>query len=101
MLTANAITGFRNYVKKTVAYARYKVGSNWYRADLANVYVDGTGKVAVEFVMDPEISGTITVTSVQLYDTSGNVWLETAANISRKSSQEGIFYRFTINIYET
>lgn len=101
MLTENAIIGFRNYVKKTVAYAKYKIGSDYYRSELSSVYVDSTGKVAVEFVADPEIPGAVTITQVQLYDTSGNLWLETPANITRKSAQGGIFYRFTISIYET
>ncbi len=101
MLTSNALTGFKNYVKRTVAYAKYKIGSSYYRAELTNVEVDSAGKIRIEFVMDPQIAGSVTITAVQLYDAENNLWLETAANVTRKSTQEGVFYRFTINIYET
>ena len=100
MLTADALTGFKEHVKKVVAYAMYKVGSTYYRADVTNIYIDSGGKVAVEFVIDHIVSGDITVTEVQLWNTSGKLWLSKTENISRKDSQEGIFYRFTIDITE-
>ena len=40
------------------------------------------------------------MTEVQLWNTSGELWLSKTENISRKDSQEGIFYRFTIDITE-
>lgn len=100
MLTADALTGFKNHVKKTVAYARYKVGSTYYKTDVTDIYVDSGGRVAVEFTIDHTVSGNITVTEVQLWNTSGQLWLAKTENISRKASQEGIFYRFTIDINE-
>lgn len=100
MLTADALTGFKNHVKKTVAYARYKVGSTYYKTDVTDIYVDSGGRVAVEFTIDHTVSGNITVTEVQLWNTSGQLWLTKTENISRKASQEGIFYRFTIDINE-
>ena len=100
MLTADALTGFKEHVKKVVAYARYKVGSTYYRTDVTNIYIDSVGKVAVEFVIDHTVPGDITVTEVQLWNTSGKLWLSKTENISRKDSQEGIFYRFTIDITE-
>jgi hypothetical protein len=56
--------------------------------------------VAIEFTIDHTVSGDIKVTEVQLYDRSGQLWLSKTENISRKNSQEGIFYRFTIDITE-
>lgn len=100
MLTADALTGFKEHVKKVVVYAMYKVGSTYYRADVTNIYIDSGGKVAVEFVIDHTVPGDITVTEVQLWNTSGKLWLSKTENISRKDSQEGIFYRFTIDITE-
>lgn len=100
MLTAGAINGFKDYVKRTVAYARYKVGSTYYKTNLTKVYTDSKGKVAIEFQAGNEVSGNITVTEVQLYDTSGNLWLTKAENLQRKSTQEAIWYRFTIDIQE-
>lgn len=100
MLTASAMTGFKNHVKKTVSHAMYKIGSTYYKAQITDIYVDKSGKVAIDFTMDPTVSGTVNVTEVQLYDRSGALWLSKTENITRKSSQEGIFYRFTIDIKE-
>lgn len=100
MLTADALMGFKEHVKKTVAYAQYKVGNTYYKTAVTDIYVDGSGRVAVEFTIDHTVSGDITVTEVRLYNTSGKLWLSKAENISRKNSQEGIFYRFTIDITE-
>lgn len=100
MLTAEAINGFKEYVKRTVAYARYKVGSTYYQTKLTKVYTDSKGKVAIEFQAGNEVSGNITVTEVQLYNTSGNLWLSKMENLQRKSTQEAIWYRFTIDIQE-
>lgn len=100
MLTAEAINGFKEYVKRTVAYARYKVGSTYYQTKLTKVYTDSKGKVAIEFQAGNEVSGNITVTEVQLYNTSGNLWLSKTENLQRKSTQEAIRYRFAIDIQE-
>lgn len=100
MLTASAMTGFKEYVKRTVSYAKYKVGSTYYQTALTKIYTDDSGKVAIEFQAGNEVSGSITVTEVQLYDTSGTLWLTKTENLQRKSSQEAIWYRFTIDIQE-
>lgn len=101
MLTSNAITGFRNYVKRTIGKAKYRAAGNFYDATITEIRTDTDGKVSIDLILNPPISGTATVTLVQLYDTSGELWLETSTNITRKSDQNGIFYRFTINIYES
>lgn len=100
MLTPNAMTGIKDYVKRTVSYAMYKVGPTYYRAEIGDIYIDSGGKVVIDFVVNPPISGSATVTQVQLYDTGGAKWLEKTENITRKSSQRGIFFRFTIDIRE-
>ncbi len=100
MLTTTAMTGFKNYVKKTVSYAKYKVGSTYYRTELTDIYIDDDDCVSIDFVIDSTLTGSITVTEIQLYDTGGNLWLSKSESITRKSTQEGIFYRFVIDISE-
>ena len=100
MLTTAAMTGFKNHVKRTVAYARYKIGSTWYRVDTLNMYINTSGQVSIDFTIDPPVSGTVTISEVQLYNTAGELWLDKADSIVRKSTQEGIFYRFTVDITE-
>lgn len=100
MLTADAMNGFKSHVKKTVSHALYKIDKTYYRAELTDIYVDGAGRVAIDFIIDPTMSGTVKITEVQLYDHSGKLWLSKTENITRKSTQEGVFYRFTIEITE-
>lgn len=100
MLTSEAVTGFKNYVKRTVAYAMYKVGTSYYKAKITDIYVRSDGRVAIDFTIDHPDTGNIKVSEVQLYDTSGKLWCSKTENIERKSSQNAIFYRFTINILE-
>ena len=100
MLTASAMTGFKNHVKQVVAYAKYKIGNSYYTADITDIYVDSGGKVVIDFTINPTQSGSVTVTEVQLFDTSGALWLSKTENITRKSSQNGVFYRFKIDIRE-
>ena len=45
MLTADAMNGFKDHVKKTVSHAMYKINSSYYRAEITDIYVDSTGKV--------------------------------------------------------
>ena len=100
MLTTNALTGIKEYIKRTVSYARYKVGSAYYKADLTDVYIDGSGIVMIDLMIDHTVPGDITVTEVQLFDTSGQLWASKAEHIDRENLKEGIFYRFTISITE-
>ena len=94
MLTADAMNGFKDHVKKTVSHAMYKINSSYYRAEITDIYVDSTGKVAIDFTIDPTMSGTVKIAEVQLYNRSGKLWLTKTENITRKSTQEGVFYRF-------
>ncbi len=91
MLTADAMNGFKDHVKKTVSHAMYKINSSYYRAEITDIYVDSTGKVAIDFTIDPTMSGTVKIAEVQLYNRSGKLWLTKTENITRKSTQEVCF----------
>ena len=100
MLSAAALAGFRNYVKNTVAYAKYKIGSTYYRSEITDITISSDGKVKIEFILNPSESGEVKVTEVQLYSTSGELWWSKVENITKNSNKEGIYYRVTINILE-
>lgn len=100
MLSAAALNGFRNHVKNTVAYAKYKIGSTYYESKITDITISNDGKVKIEFTLNPSVSGEVKVTEVQLYNTSGELWWNKTENLTKKSRQEGIYYRVTINILE-
>ena len=100
MFTANALLGIKKYIQRTVLYARYKVGSNYYRTDIKKISINSSGQVEIDFIVDHTLPGDIKITEVQLFDTENNLWLSKAESITRKARQEGVFYRFTIDVRE-
>lgn len=100
LLTSAAIEGYKNYTKKVLAYAQYKVGTTYYKAPIVDVSTLSTGRIAADVLIDHTIDGDITVTELQLYDSNNQLWLSKPESISRKNVQEGILYRFTFNITE-
>ena len=99
MFTANALLGIKKYIQRTVLYARYKVGS-YYRTDIKKISINSSGQVEIDFIVDHTLPGDIKITEVQLFDTENNLWLSKAESITRKARQEGVFYRFTIDVRE-
>ena len=101
MLTNTALTALKNYIKNSIAYAQYKVGSTYYRAEIRSAYIMGDGRVAITFIIDHTVGGDITVAEVQLYDHNGSLWASKGESILRRNVQEGILYRFAFTITET
>lgn len=100
MFTENAMLGFKKYIQRTVAYAQYKVGSTYYRTDIKKIEINKDGKVEIDFIVDHTLPGDIKITEVQLYDNESKLWLSKPESITRKARQEGVFYRFTIDVRE-
>lgn len=100
MLTSAALNSIRNHLKSNIAYARYKVGSTYYRADIQDASILSDGRISVSFIIDHTVVGNITVTEVQLFDYNGTMWASKAESITRKDVQEGILYRFRFTITE-
>jgi hypothetical protein len=98
MLTTAAINGFKAHIDRTIAYAKYKIGSTYYQAVIHKKEVLPDGRVAVYFTINT--TGAATITEVQLYDTSGQLWASKAESISVSSAQQGVLYRFTFAIQE-
>ena len=71
-----------------------------FQSEITDITISSDGKVKIEFILNPSVSGEVKVTEVQLYSTSGELWWSKAENITKKSKKEGIYYRVTINILE-
>lgn len=100
MLSSAALNSMRNHLKNNIAYAQYKVGSTYYKADIQTAEVLADGRIAITFIIDHSVAGNITVTEVQLFDHNGTLWASKTENITRKDVQEGILYRFRFTIQE-
>lgn len=101
MLTTTALTALKKCFTENISYAKFKVGSTYYQTPIQNAEILSDGRVAITFLIDHTISGNITVTEVQLYDYSGQLWASKVESITRKATQEGILYRFAFTITES
>lgn len=97
VLTNAAIEGYRQYTKRTVSYARYKLGNTYYRANIGSV-ITNAGIVEINFEIVPAIAGTIS--EIQLYDRAGALWFSKTENIVVSSIVEGFWYSVQVNIKE-
>lgn len=100
MLTSSAIQKMKDYIKKTVAYGKYRVGSTYYTVKIHNTEILPDGKVAIYLLIDHSVPGNITVNQLQLYDTDNALWAEKPESITRQDMQEGVLVRFTFLIQE-
>lgn len=100
MLTEKALQGYREYTKRTISYARYKIGSTYYKAPIKSIKIQSDGKIAVQFMIEPKINSKVTITEVQLFDTNNDLWLSKAENLVKESAQEGFYYLFRVTIKE-
>lgn len=92
------IASEREKIKQSIAYARYKVGSTWYQGKIEKVEVLSDGRIEAIFLIDHTVSGTITITEVELCDCNGKRIGSRAVSIVRKNVTEGILYvcRFSV-----
>lgn len=90
----------RAEIKNDISYARYKVGSTWYNANIQNATVLNNGVVEVTFLIDHTVSGNITVTGVELYDHSGRRIGSKTVSITRADATEGILYVCRLSVFQ-
>lgn len=99
LLTNAAIQGYRDYTKRRIAYARFKVGSTYYKSLIESVEVTSSGVVEISFKIELS-SGSGEVTEVQLYDTDNQLWLSKAERLKMDSVAEGFLYVVQLTITE-
>lgn len=91
-LDSSFLAGEREKIRKSIAYARYKVGSTWYQAKIEKSEVLSDGRIEVIFLIDHTVSGNITITEVELRDFNGQRIGNKTVSISRRDATEGILY---------
>jgi len=99
MLTNSALQGIREYVKRRILYARYKIGSTYYKVPLNSVTVKSDGTVEVSFMIELE-SDSGTVTEIQLWDTEQQLWLSKSESLAMSDVSEGFLYVVRVKIEE-
>ena len=97
-LDTAALTDIRNYIKRRVHYAKYKVGSTYYTAPISDIEVLSGGIVRAQLSIVP--GGTVTVTWVGLYNSAGELWAHQDVSIIISTGQTGILYWFDFTVKE-
>ncbi len=100
MLTADALEGYKHHTERVIDYARYRIGSTWYKAQISRRERMKDGRVAIYFPIIPQSQSEVTITGVQLWDKAGKLWAEKSESIKVESVQEGVLYRFTFDLHE-
>lgn len=100
ILEANAIEDYKTHTEITIAYAQYKIDSNYYRVVIHRKERLKDGRLAVYFSITPQVGNDVTITEVQLFNRENKLWASKKENIIIRGVQEGILYRFTFDFKE-
>ena len=100
MLTERAFESFKQFIETNIAYAKVEYGGELHKANIESKERLTDGRVALSISITPEVSGTTTITKIQLYDISNQLWAEKSEAIKLKGVQEGVLYRFSFNFKE-
>ena len=98
MLDTAAFADLRKYIKRRIAYARYRTAGNYYTADLTDVKILENGTVRAQLSIVP--GGTATIDRVELYNTDGQLWAHQNCNLSISTDRPGILYWFDFSVVE-
>ena len=93
------VTDLRNYIKRRVAYAKYRVGNTYIKTDLSDVAVLPNGTVRAQLTISAE-STPLTVTRVELYNSDNALWAHQDCSITVNTGQTGILYWFDFTVTE-
>lgn len=99
-LDSEYLAGKREDIRREISYARYKVGSSWYRANIESARILNDGRVEVTFIIDHTVSGNITVTGIELYDINGKRVGSKTVSITRADAVEGIMYVCRFKLFQ-
>lgn len=100
MLTERAFESFKKFIETNIAYAKVEYDGVLHKASIQSKERLPDGRVALSISITPEVSGSTTITKIQLYDISNQLWAEKAEAIKLKGVQEGALYRFSFNFKE-
>ena len=98
MLTAAAITDLREFIKRQILYAEYRIGSTYYRADISETEITAGGIVRIKIPITHPTPATIN--QVRLYSRLNQIWASKDINISTNALQTHYLQWFDFNITE-
>lgn len=98
MLTTNALTALRDFMRNSIASARWRSGSDWHDAPINGIDTLSSGSVRVRLSIAPE--ETVTVNRVELLDETGDTLAYQDVSIAVAENQPGLLFWFDFTIRE-
>ena len=98
MLTTNALTELREFMRNSIASARWRSGSDWHDAPINGIDTLSSGSVRVRLSIAPE--ETVTVHRVELLDETGDTLAYQDVSIAVAENQPGFPFWFDFTIRE-
>jgi|GEM_PF-421538 len=101
MLTESALQSYLKHTKRTIASAKYKIGSTYYEAEIDRIVMleNAPSTMEVYLVISPPVNTEVEISEVCLYDTSGNLFLKNVEKEGKRLKinplQEGGIYVLT------
>ena len=99
MLTTAAFVDLRNYIKRRIAKAQYRVGSTWYNAPIVETVI--TSAVIVRVKSQIAYGAPCTISEVRLINTEQQVWASKVVNVVLETATTNLLQWFDFNITET
>lgn len=98
MLTTNALTELREFMRNSIASARWRSGSDWHDAPINGIDTLSSGSVRVRLSIAPE--ETVAVNRVELLDETGDTLAYQDVSIAVAEYQPGFLFWFDFTIRE-
>lgn len=99
MLTSAALRDFREFVKRRIYSAQYRVGSTYYAAKISEIEITNENIVRVKIPIAHNAAGTIN--QVRLISVENEVWCSKDVEIVLESAQTQFLQWFDFVIMES
>lgn len=97
-LATAAFVDLRDFIRRRVLNARYRVGSTFYTVPVIDVTVRPDGVVRAQISIRP--TGTVTITRVELLSNANELWAYQDVSITISTGQTGVLYWFDFTVKE-
>lgn len=98
-MSSTAIDKLKEYIKRTVVYAKYKSGSSYTQINIHKVEILPDDSIGIYILLDHNVPNNIS--EIQFYDVDGDLWASGIKNINKEAFQEGILYRYKIKLEQS
>lgn len=98
MLTTAALTDLREYIKRRISHAEYRIGSTYHRADISEAEITAGGVVRIKIPITQPTP--VTITQVRLISQTNQIWATKNISVTTNSLQTHYLQWFDFVITE-